>query len=693
MASVVRILLKSEGAAAVKSELEKVAKSSEGMAKRLRGGVALAAAGAGTALAAMAVQGIAGARESAQIHRVLESQIRGMGAAAKVAFGGATTFAEDYGKAIGKDDDDILKVINKLSTFPAAFGKGTLGAEGMRRATKAAFDLEAAGVGSAESNIIGLGKAMDNPIKGLTALSKSGVSFTEEQKKQITSYTKAGKLAEAQKVLLKGIESNAKGAATAQADGLTRAKVALEGFAESVASKALPYLDRFGAWFTDVGIPKLEQFGAWISTNVAPKIGPAFETAKTAASGFVSFLSNPAVQAFGATILTVVAGIKTYTAVMTTVKAVTTAFRTAQIALNIAMAANPVGLIILAIAALAVGLVVAYKRSATFRAFVQQLGAAFVAAGQKVAAFVRGAIKWVRDLPGAIKGAFASAKTMLLGAGKDVIQGLWNGLKERFDSAKQWLVDKVNSLPDAVKKVLGINSPSKVFKLIGSGVGEGFALGITAGWNKRGKPAVKALAKSIATEVTAKAKAAAATQKQVLADLIAARKDYAASIAENLRGGGITSLVNLDGVSTSARVDTVVKAYQARLAAVRSFAAGINALGRKGLGRGLLDQLVTAGPDQAGGIVAALRNAAPGVLAQIRSLDAMIAKESATFGSGFAAAAFKGQIGAAQAAATRPLQLVVKPDGSAYSKMLVADLRKAVRAAGGNVQVVLGTRS
>ncbi|MBK8078232.1 MAG: hypothetical protein IPK24_22485 [Kineosporiaceae bacterium] len=367
--STIKIAILAEAAKA-KAEMASVTKSAEGMASKLKGGVALAAGAAGVALGAMAVSAVAGARESAEIHRVLESQIKGMGAAAATAFGGATKFAEDYGKAIGKDDDDILKVVNKLSTFPAAFGKGTLGAEGMRRATQAAFDLEAAGVGSAESNIIGLGKAMDNPIKGLTALSKSGVSFTDEQKKQITQYTKQGDLAKAQAVLLQGIESNAKGAANAQADGLTRAKVALDGFAEGLASKLLPYLDRFGAWFTDVGIPTIERFGAWFGTNVAPVIGQAFEAAKSAGSAFIDVLSNPAVQAFAASIGTIVAGLKIYQGTMALIRAATVAWTAVQTALNVVMTANPIGLIVLAIAALIAGFVVAYKRSETFRDIV-----------------------------------------------------------------------------------------------------------------------------------------------------------------------------------------------------------------------------------------------------------------------------------------------------------------------------------
>lgn len=49
---------------------------------------------------------------------------------------------------------------------------------------------------------IQLGKALNDPISGISALSKVGVTFTEQQKKQIEAMVQAGDAAGAQKLIL-----------------------------------------------------------------------------------------------------------------------------------------------------------------------------------------------------------------------------------------------------------------------------------------------------------------------------------------------------------------------------------------------------------------------------------------------------------------------------------------------------------
>lgn len=66
----------------------------------------------------------------------------------------------------------------------------------------------------------------------------------------------------------------------------------------------------------------------------------------------------------------------------------------------------------------------------------------------------------------------------LYSAGSDLIAGLWNGIKNKFYSVVEGVKSMAASLPTAVKKVLGIASPSKVFAEIGKWIPEGLALGI-----------------------------------------------------------------------------------------------------------------------------------------------------------------------------------------------------------------------
>lgn len=63
--------------------------------------------------------------------------------------------------------------------------------------------------------------------------------------------------------------------------------------------------------------------------------------------------------------------------------------------------------------------------------------------------------------------------------GKDMINGLWNGLKNMWEKLKKWFTGAWDGLVGGVKKLLGIHSPSRVF----AGIGENMALGLEKGWD------------------------------------------------------------------------------------------------------------------------------------------------------------------------------------------------------------------
>ena len=78
------------------------------------------------------------------------------------------------------------------------------------------------------------------------------------------------------------------------------------------------------------------------------------------------------VGALSVGILALNAALKAYEIIMNAVKVATEAWTLAQRALDFALAANPIGVVIVAVAALAAAIVVAYERSATFRRIVQE---------------------------------------------------------------------------------------------------------------------------------------------------------------------------------------------------------------------------------------------------------------------------------------------------------------------------------
>lgn len=95
---------------------------------------------------------------------------------------------------------------------------------------------------------------------------------------------------------------------------------------------------------------------------------------------------------------------------------------------------------------------------------------------------VGNAIGWIGDKIGGIKdtvmGALSGAGEWLVSVGRDLIQGLINGIGDMFS----WVKDKICSLGSNIlgwaEDVLGIGSPSKIFAQYGRWLDEGLAIGI-----------------------------------------------------------------------------------------------------------------------------------------------------------------------------------------------------------------------
>lgn len=65
--------------------------------------------------------------------------------------------------------------------------------------------------------------------------------------------------------------------------------------------------------------------------------------------------------------------------------------------------------------------------------------------------------------------------------GANIIQGLWNGLKSKFEAVKAWFTDKAASLKQTFAGVMGIHSPSRVFRRFGGWMMDGLQIGLDRG--------------------------------------------------------------------------------------------------------------------------------------------------------------------------------------------------------------------
>ena len=79
-----------------------------------------------------------------------------------------------------------------------------------------------------------------------------------------------------------------------------------------------------------------------------------------------------------------------------------------------------------------------------------------------------------------IAGAFYDALPDIIEVGKNIVKGLWEGIKAMASWLKDKVTDFMGGIVDGVKGVLGIHSPSKVF----AGIGENMALGLGQGFDR-----------------------------------------------------------------------------------------------------------------------------------------------------------------------------------------------------------------
>ena len=176
-----------------------------------------------------------------------------------------------------------------------------------------------------------LGKALNDPLKGMTRLQRQGVVFSDQQKETIKHFMATGQVAKAQEVILKELGT--------EFGGLAHAMTQTDEGKLKMAAKTL---DNFKLTVGE------------LTSKFLVSLIPAFNAVVKAATKFKDWITGDSTSAEAfRTVLKVMGAMLVAYAGYLTVAGIQTAFFTAkQWLLNIAMDANPIGLIVMAIAAL-----------------------------------------------------------------------------------------------------------------------------------------------------------------------------------------------------------------------------------------------------------------------------------------------------------------------------------------------------
>lgn len=499
------------------------------------------------------------ARESAKVARVSAQVVKSTGGAAKITATQVGNLATAISNKTGADDEAIQSGENLLLTFTNVRNEVGKNNDIFNRASKAAVDMASAmnnGVVDAnglKAANIQLGKALNDPIKGVTALQKVGVSFTQKQKDQIKTLVESGHTLKAQKIILAEVNKEFGGAAAAAADPLTRLKTILGNVSESLGGLLLPVVNKvanfigdtfvpgiyaLGSAFQGEGItsdgfvggmerigvkarvvfdffkaevlPRLRDFAGFIKSEVIPRLsdfagfitGKVIPTIAMLVTNMVTTLRPAAEQVFGflqkvvaaviphlrdlagwigdklvpkivemanwvtktkdffvpfvATILALVAGIKI-------VVLATRAWAAIQAAMNVVLAANPIGLVVIGIAALVAGIIWAFKNVGWFHDALVGAFQGIQKAAQTFAPLVKAAIDvvvavfklWWNYYAKPILTAFWQLLQFAWGKAQQfatVVSAAFNAIKEPARVAIKFVIDTFLNMVETVLK-------------------------------------------------------------------------------------------------------------------------------------------------------------------------------------------------------------------------------------------------
>lgn len=180
------------------------------------------------------------AAEAEKIMAQTEAVIRSTGGAAGLSAEEIVSMSGALSQVSTFSDDAVQKGANLLLTFTG------IGRDVFPEATKAMLDMATAMGTDASSGAIQLGKALNDPTAGITALTRVGVVFTDEQKNLIKSLQDTGDVAGAQRIILAELSKEFGGSAAAAVNTYS-GKLALlqhnvDNLAESFGGGIIPIL-------------------------------------------------------------------------------------------------------------------------------------------------------------------------------------------------------------------------------------------------------------------------------------------------------------------------------------------------------------------------------------------------------------------------------------------------------------------
>lgn len=207
---VLEIVLKARDEAS--KQIQQVGKEAGGLQNLLAGSFKNAAILSGAALAGLAaeaVHAVGAFQESENAVTQLEAVLKSTSGVAGITKDKALELASGFQRLTAYSDESVLGAENLLLTFT------NISKDTFPKALDSVLNMSSALGQDLKSSAIQVGKALQDPILGVTALRRVGVNFSEAQQEMIKKMVESGKALDAQKFILKELQTEFGGSAEA----------------------------------------------------------------------------------------------------------------------------------------------------------------------------------------------------------------------------------------------------------------------------------------------------------------------------------------------------------------------------------------------------------------------------------------------------------------------------------------------
>lgn len=485
------------------SKLSKGLGNAENKSHKFFGGLGragkVAAAGGLLALGVVAADLVSDFLDDAKAAAQTEAVLKSTGAVANVTADHVQKLATSIRDKSGIDDAAIVSGQNMLLTFTKVRNEVGKGNDIFDQATMATANVSAALGKDMPAAAMLVGKALNDPIKGMTAMGKAGIQFTQAQKDSIKAMVESGDTMGAQKIILGELETQFGGSAAAAGatfgGQLRIIKGQLEDAGGVIIGKLMPYLMQFLAFvisnmptivatfstvFSAIGSIISAAVGfirahwdqiraaaagvlAWYTANVAPTIRAVATGVRVVLSALAAFWN-----AWGSQILAIIRStLNTVKSVITAVLAVIRGdWSAAWAAIKAALGSALQGALLLL--KLAVGLW-STAAGAIGKKVVEMVGKGLDKLKSEVQSGLDAGWEALKAAPAAIGGMASSI-------GQKIVSGILSGVGGLYGQLKSKLESQLRSVMSSLSPFSPVEHGGEIY--IGQPIMEGAIAGI-----------------------------------------------------------------------------------------------------------------------------------------------------------------------------------------------------------------------